>query len=245
MGKPADLKRQIKELEPENKVAADPRATESRLERELKAAQRRTVQRRLSEGGAVAQATVRFRQEDDGFSWKVEWPEGLGEVEFGKELPPIGSVVGGENNEPLVVCEHIEGLTIHAADLMKRELFDPRRKYSPKMGGEIVFKRMEGGKPIVWAFGHCAEMRLSPSMVLTRTDQVAKPNAQQARIMTQKILSAYVIHLNPEITGPELTEILRRAFPNASIGKRHGPHYLSLSRNNKLDEPPDSDPREW
>ncbi len=36
------------------------------------------------------------------------------------------------------------------------------------------------------------------------------------------------------ITGSELTEALRQAFPNAKVGDRHGPHYLCKARTGKL-----------
>lgn len=40
---------------------------------------------------------------------------------------------------------------------------------------------------------------------------------------------------NAKITGEDVTALLVAGFPAAKIGKRHGPHYLSLARTGKLE----------
>lgn len=47
--------------------------------------------------------------------------------------------------------------------------------------------------------------------------------------------AATVVNLSHgEIDGDRMTELMQQAFPNHSIGKRHGPHYTCHARNGNL-----------
>lgn len=63
--------------------------------------------------------------------------------------------------------------------------------------------------------------------------------------MTQKLLASYLIANDPNITAAGLTAILQEEFPSCKVGKRHGSHYISQSKNGRLPEPPSEDPRSW
>ncbi len=243
-----ELRERILSLEPTNKVGRDPRASHDELTQEYRAAKRRNAAKQKSES---VSADLHYKLEKDVgnelMSWKlyVDGEPATG-LSFGEELPMEGTIVPDDGDgPPLMVKDHAEGLDVVTGDLSVREQFDPRRIYKTPNGSLVTFKREEAGRVVLWSFKVGSEIMLGPQVPVSRTNRTAKPVAQQNRRMTQKLLAAYLIACNPAITGSELTESLKQAFPQNAIGPRHGPHYLSLSRNGRLPEPPDSDPREW
>lgn len=244
-----ELRDAIRGVEPDNTVAANARTSHAALTNELKAAKRRKANRDKDQAIPV---TALYRLEDkERLSWKLvlqgNGDNGDGELFHGLELPMKGSILPSpDETNPFMVIEHSKGLEIHAGDLAVREEFDPRRIYVTPNGSNAVFKRLHSnGKPILWSYKMQGEIMIGRGVRLERTERMAKPTASASRRMTQKILAAFLIADNPEMTGGTLTDLLREAFPSARIGSRHGPHYLSLSRNGRLPEVPDSDPRHW
>ena len=73
-----------------------------------------------------------------------------------------------------------------------------------------------------------------------------RPPRRHPRPFTQGDLAAWLIYSIPTITAGGLTAELAAAFPPPiyKIGRRHGPHYLSLYCTGKLSVP-ESDPRDW
>jgi hypothetical protein len=57
-------------------------------------------------------------------------------------------------------------------------------------------------------------------------------------VTSQSAFAAVVLNLTIEqgqaLTDAELTRALAEAFPNASVGNRHGKHYMSLARKGRL-----------
>lgn len=54
-------------------------------------------------------------------------------------------------------------------------------------------------------------------------------------VKTQGEVSALVVNLtHGTISGAQLTEVLKAAFPTDKVGDRHGPYYLSLCRTGKI-----------
>lgn len=52
---------------------------------------------------------------------------------------------------------------------------------------------------------------------------------------TQGEVAALVVNLTKaQVTGAQLTEVLKAAFPSDKVGDRHGPYYLSLCRTGKI-----------
>lgn len=239
-----DLKQTILDIEPGNEVASDPRSSHPQLATELTKVRERAAERSTT---PATPGTARYRVEDSGFSWRVEAEDFLGKLSSGPTLPSIGTRVPNDEGDPVEITEHASGLAIRAEDLEHREGFDPRRIYVTKSGNDVVFKRVDAGsgKPILWSFRQNMEIMVGKSVELERTDRTAKPTANAGRQMNQKNFAAYIIARNPAITGAELTALLREAFPNARVADRHGPHYLSLSRNGKLPEASEDDPRTW
>lgn len=231
-------------IEPQNPIALDVRSSANQLSAELSKVHERSMARSTEK---PINGTVRYRIEEDGFSWRIEAEDFLGDLCHGKILPALGIWVANDIGDPIVLVEHIAGLAILAGDLEFREEFDPRRIYITKSANDVVWKRTDpkSGKPILWSFRQSMEISVGVSMIVDRTDRTAKPVANSGRKMNQKNLSAWVISRKPDITGDELTDILRTAFPSASISHRHGPHYLSLSRNGGLPEASEDDPRTW
>lgn len=239
------MRQEILDLEPENAIAKSSSAGHAELKKELNAAKRRLTAKQKSTAIPVI---VKFRHEQkERMSWKLcrkDTGEPMTGLLYGDELPRTGTI------EPVEECivhivSHSEGLDILAGDIDAREKFDARRIYVTANNSSVAYKRMENGKVILWSYKIQGEILVGPQMVMTITERNAKPTASIAKKMTQKVLAAYLISENPRITPSELTKSLQEAFPQASIGQRHGPHYLSLSRNGKLPEPPDDDPRTW
>lgn len=241
-----DLRRKITTIDPNSKIAVDQKSTIPQLERELMRVQRVAVSGRASD---EITATVKFRHEESGgFSWHIESSDFYSEVQHGRELPLIGTTSTDDEGNTLRITEQTECGTIRACDMCNREIFDPRRIYRVKTTGvEVVFKRVDqaAGKPVVWSFGTGMEIMIGVGMEMIRTDRTAKPIARCGGMMTQKNLAAFLIGQDSSITAAELTEALREAFPSSNVGDRHGPHYLSLSRNGRLPEAPATDPRTW
>lgn len=243
-----DLKKSILALEPNNRVVNMIRVTNQALQQELVEAQHRNKQRLETLTADGKPCTVRFRTEETGYTWRLESEDYLSEIFYGPDLPAIGTRAIDDEDEAIVVIEALAGLAIRASDLPVRETFDPRRIYAMKNGGlEITFKRAdpESGKSVVWSFKQNMEVILGHNTELTRTDRQATATAAGHRRMSQKVLAAYLIATKPDITPTELTAILRAEFPLARVDARHGPHYISLSRNGKLPEASDTDPRTW
>lgn len=207
------------------------------------------------EGAAPAlrpvDGTVRHRPEGDSHHfWVAYGPDGcrLGCART-TYVPTVGSTVrlpvGPDPTVAVRVGASSPGLAITAADLQHRESFDPRRIYETPNGTRVVYKRVERGRVVLWSYKSQAEIMIAGTVELEPTEAVAQPTASSRRKITQKLVAAWLISQNPDITGAQLTAELRRAFPNNKIDTRHGPHYISHSRNGKLPEPPDSDPRDW
>jgi hypothetical protein len=196
------------------------------------------------EGAAPVKILV--RNEASGYSWKfVSESQTFGPF-FGQVAPKIGDAVSIPTKPPIdvVVAEVGDHLNITAGDLAARDKFDPRRVYTTTNGTSVVYKRTEGTRVVLWSYKINGEIMVSNSVEMSASDRVAEPVASGRR-PTQKLLAAYLIGQNPVITPQELTAQLAEAFPEAGVGKRHGPHYLSQSRRGRLPEPPDSDPRDW
>jgi hypothetical protein len=199
----------------------------------------------------IAKISVLVRTEDDGkvTTWKARMPDGrlssLRVVNGSDGVPRVGVTITIEEIGQVVVAEVGSDLQILTGDLVMREAFDPRRVYETPNSTSVVFKRVDQktGKIVLWSYKANAEIMVNDKMVLQWTDRQAKPTAAREKKLTQKSLAAWLIANEPNITGKELTLALRRAFPEAAIGDRHGPHYLSLSRKGKLPEAPDEDPR--
>lgn len=243
--KKEEIKTLILKLEPDNSIAKDARSSHAQLLAELNRARQRIAD--STSDAQTLPASVRYRVEEEGFSWRVEGEDFLSDLSFGPKLPDIGTKVMGDDDVTFIIAEHESGLIIRAGDLEVRESFDPRRIYCTKNGNDVVFKRRDPntGKPILWSFRQSMEIITGPHTELTRTEKTAKPTAGVGHQMTQKNLAAYLISRNPMIKGSELTVALRQAFPAARISERHGPHYLSLSRCGRLPEAPEDDPRTW
>lgn len=236
----------IRLLEPDNPLAARDSATHEELKTELKAAKRRKEAR---DKQSAIPSILRYRLEDgDSMSWKLyrrDTGDELTQLSFGQELPVVGSLVTVDADTQGRVVSHENGLSISAGDLVVRETFDARRIYTTPNGTNIVFKRMEGGRAVLWSYRTQSEIMIGGQVEMTITDRRAKPTATTQKRMTQKLLASWLISEDPRITSGDLTAALQEAFPQMSIGARHGPHYLSLSRNGRLPEPPDDDPRTW
>lgn len=242
-----DLRAQLKALDPENKAVHDSRATTAILNREIVNAKNKAA---LAAAMNAAPVTVKYRKEDvedsDVFSWRCFKKDvAVTALEVSGKLPAVNVIVAGLNGEPYKIVDVQSGLQITAGDLRYRESFDPRRIYLTKRQSAVTFKREQDGMIVVWSYEHMAEIAVGPNQTLTRTDRIATAVAARNSRPTQKLLAAYIISQNPSVTGAELTDILREAFPQCEIAARHGPHYLSLSRNGRLPEPPTTDPRTW
>lgn len=239
------LRNSIVELEPDNVVAADDGATHSDLTKELRAAKRRAEAKAKA---SSIPAVAKYRLEDDThMSWKLcraDTEEPVTDLSYGDQLPLIGDWVEFDGTKYKVVKQE-SGLEITAGDLDARDKFDARRIYITPNGTSVVFMRMDKGRAVLWSYKAQAEIAIGGHVVLARSDRLAKPRASKNRKMTQKVLASWVIAQNPTISADELTSTLKDAFPSANIGQRHGPHYLSLSRNGRLPEAPDTDPRTW
>ena len=241
----AELRQKIKDIEPDNSVATDSRATRDALQRELRAARRRRASR---EAATAVPAALRYRVEEDGtYSWKLFDDDitPITDLAYGKDLPMIGSIHPSIDGVALRVASRDSGLKIVAGDLCVREEFDPRRVYVTANGSNVTYKRDEGELIVLWSYKHNDEIAVGKRVVLNLTPRHAQPVAVMNRRKTQKIVAAWLIANNPGITGAELTAALAEAFPANRVSSRHGPHYLSLSRRGRLPEPPDEDPREW
>lgn len=244
MASKEDLRAQLLELEPGNSVA-NSSATYNELRVELAAAKRRDKSKKKAQSVPVV---VSYRHENEEMmSWKF-LPKGggdaIGTLQYGNEMP-LPNAVADVDGVSVVVSSHEEGLDIMAIDLNVRNRFDARRIYTTPNGTHVVFKRLENGRVVLWSYKIQAEIMLGSQVQLKRTNKQARPIASRAKKMTQKILASYLIAQDPSITPGELTNALTAAFPTMSVGNRHGPHYLSLSRNGKLPEPPEDDPRDW
>lgn len=240
------LTEMIRQLEPQNAIISRPIAAISHdaLMKELKAAKRRSASKHKSE---AVPATLVYREEDGQLiSWRLRANgEFLTPLSYGPEMPMIGDVVPNDDAEPLRVVDQRGGLDIVSGDLEVREQFDPRRIYATPNNTRVTFKRTENNRVVLWSYRIQGEIMIGCNVVMERTDSKAKPTASNRPKLTQKLLAAYLISQNPEITASELTGEIRNAFPHNRIGDRHGPHYLSLSRRGHLPEPPDTDPRQW
>lgn len=236
----------ILKLEPNNEVANRSKVSHGELTKELSAAKRRAKEKESSE---AIPGEVRYRTEGDVIlSWEIrniETDAVMGMLSYGDQLPMIGSIISIGEGECVRISRHVEGLEITAGHLSVRERFDQRRIYMTSNNTKVAYKRKENNRVVLWSYKHQGEIAIGSHVVLERTDAVAKPTAAVRKKMTQKVFASWVIANNPSISGRQLTQELRDAFPQASIGDRHGPHYLSLSKNGRLPEAPDSDPRTW
>jgi hypothetical protein len=236
------MREEILLAEPNNEIAKASSSTHAELTKELSAVKRRKASRASSE---AVPAVVQYRLEgEENMSYKLVDGSGreLTGLIYADELPSIGLVMDTDRGKAKVT-KHDNGLKIAAADLAAREAFDARRIYTTPNGTSVVYKRQDGGRVVLWSYRVQAEIMIGGQVALTRTDRTAQPTASRQRRLTQKLLASWLISQNPDITANELFTELKETFPSAAIGPRHGPHYLSLSRNGHLPEPPDSDPR--
>ena len=246
MATKGQLIKDILALEPNNEVVNRSKVSHSDLTKELAAAKRRDKEKKSAE---AIPAEVRYRTEGDTIlSWEIRATEDgrvIGALSYGDELPMIGQIISIGEGECVRISRHTAGLDITAGHLSVRERFDQRRIYVTTNGTKVTYKRRENGRVVLWSYKHQGEIAIGNHVVIERTDAVAKPTAAVRKKMTQKVFASWVIANNPSISGRQLTQELRDAFPQAAIGDRHGPHYLSLSKNGRLPEAPDSDPRTW
>ena len=242
--KKSELIGAILEVEPENKVAKSSRAGQPELTRELAAVKRRRATRERHT--AVPGACV-FRIESEELkSWKILLKDGRqSSLQLGKKAPHVGEVVPFDDGSAVVIGEVDDGLTITAGDLSVRDTIDSRQIYTTPNGTNVVFKRIQAGRIVLWSYKTQTEIMTGAHIELERTGRRAQPVAQKKRRMTQKILASWLISQNPSMTSSELTALMEGSFPSAQVGARHGPHYLSLSKSGKLPEAPDTDPRTW
>lgn len=176
--------------------------------------------------------------------------------------PPVGTV--STAGRPPAVGDriptgHIDGMTVFAkvarvrpwavvvaGDLPELERLDPRRVWETPNGTSVVYKRQDGPMIVLWSYKSQGEIKVGRGMVVLATDHSAEPTALTgSKRMTQRILAAFLIAENPQITASELGTALKAAFPGHTIGRRHGAHYLSHSRCGRLPEAPATDPRGW
>ena len=241
----SEMAQEILGLEPSNTIALNSGAKHGELAAELTATRRRKSAKDRSN---ALPCDLRYRMElNEQLSWKLfrqDTNEPVCSLKYGPELPTKGSVVKVDSG-CAVVSTIDEGLGILAGDLEMRETFDVRRIYTTPNGTSVAFKRIESGRTVLWSYKAAGEIMIGPHVKFGVTERKAQPTARTQKRMTQKILAAYVISQDPETTPKQLTATLQLAFPQAAISDRHGPHYLSLSRNGKLPEPPDDDPRTW
>lgn len=244
------MRLEILDLEPSNAIAAQKSASHAELKAELTAVKRRLT---LNQTMEAVEVDVVYRLEDDeSMSWRVtNRADGadLAGLVFGPELPRIGQLIEFDPEIPVqgLVKTVESGLQITAGDLPEREVFDPRRIYATPSGTMVTYMREERERIVLWSYKVQSEIMINQSVALTRTDRRAQPTAKKKRKKSQKLVAAYLIAQDPEITPRQLTALLKEAFPSANIDLdgRHGPHYLSLSRTGKLPIAPEDDPRDW
>jgi hypothetical protein len=242
-----DIRANILKVEPENAVALDPAAPHKALADEMKNVKKRQDDKTKKDSINVG---VLYRMEDDNkMSWKFVDDEGepvVNRLFFGAQLPIVGNIISVSDTLNVVVKSAPKaGLTICAGDLEFREAFDCRRIYLTGNGTKVVFKRTENDRTVLWSYRVQSEVMINRKVQLDRTEDLASAAAVIKKKMTQKVLAAFLISRDPNIAPNQLTAELQNAFPQALISSRHGPHYLSLSRNGKLPEPSEDDPRTW
>lgn len=240
-----DLRKQILDLNSSSRVATDSRSTVEDLERELEIAR---ILKAQSDRSNAIKCDVVYREEDDGYSWKLVrhgTDEVLTKLKYGDKLPLLDTVHPTESNEAALIVFRTDKLKIVSGDLPEREKFDARRVYKTASKTNIVYKRVDSNLVIVWSYKRGTEIGIGSKLELTRTGKTASATAAKTKKLTQRLLAAYLIANNPDITNAQLTNALIKAFPEHQIGARHGGHYRSLSASGRLPEPPDSDPREW
>ena len=244
------MRSSIVKLEPNNEVANRSSSGHAALKTELAAVKRR---HQVKTASSAVQSILSYRLEDhDVMCWRLidrSTGKAISELGYGNQLPLVNELITIDPESGMMgrVSSHKEDLTIIAGDLPIRELFDARRIYTTPNGTSVVYMRQERGKVVLWSYKIHAEIMISGKVSLERTKRKSQPVARKKRKMTQKLVAAYLIADNPDITGMQLTLALKDAFPSANITEdgRHGPHYLSLSRNGKLPMAPEEDPRSW
>lgn len=247
------IRNSILELEPENVIANQGTSSHKDLKAEFAAVKRREEMRTAQSALPVM---VSFRLEDKEYmSWKLvdkSTGEPMTRLFYGMEMPVRGELITidvDNAEQPVTVCVHgqEQDLDILASDLPDREVFDSRRIYTTPNGTNVTFQREERGRIVLWSYKSQMEIAIGGSNLLERTDRMAPSVARKKRKMTQKILAAYLISQDPDITKQDLSALLKEAFPSAniSVDGRHGAHYLSLSRTGKLPVASEDDPRTW
>lgn len=248
MATKAVMTSQILAEEPSNEIALQKTVSHASLKSELAAVLRR---KKVEALGKSIDAILHFRMEEgELMSWRIHASDDgrqMTNLEFGTELPMVGMIVSLDEETCAAIKEHRDDLEIKASDLPVREKFDERRIYTTPNGTNVVYMREERGRIVLWSYKVHTEIMIGGLVGLTRTPKISQPKAVKPRKMTQKLLASYLIANNPDISGKELTSALKKAFPAANIieGGRHGPHYISLSRNGKLPMAPDTDPSSW
>jgi hypothetical protein len=246
MATKATLIADILKLEPNNEIANRTKVYHEALSKELVAAKRRAQEKETQK---ATPAEVRYRTEGDTLMcWElvsIDTDDVLGVLSYGDQLPFVGNLVSVGEGQCARITRHVEGLEISAGHLSVREKFDARRVYTTPNDTRVTYKREEKGRVVLWSYKLQGEIAIGRSVKLKRTGTVAKPTAAARKKMTQKIYAAWAISQNPDITNEQMTAALQEAFPQAAIGDRHGPHYISLSINGHLPEAPETDPRTW
>ena len=244
------MRAEILALEPDNEIVGQTKISHADLKTELTATKRRKQAKAAS---SALPAVAVYRLEDNNLiCWRLcrrDTLASLMPLEYGDQLPIIGELIAVNPDEGVTarVSSHRQGLNITTGDLPVRENFDARRIYVTPNGTNVVYMRQERSRVVLWSFKIQAEIMLGGNVPLERTDRKSQPVARKKRKMTQKLLASYLIASNPDVLPNELTGLLKEAFPSANISLegRHGPHYLSLSRNGKLPIAPEDDPRTW
>lgn len=174
--------------------------------------------------------------------WRLATLGVMGPLTAGAVPPAVSDVivVGGT---ALLVTEIVD-LKVKTGDLPALEPIFPRRIYQLPSGSRVVFKRVEQERIVLWSYAKNCEVAVNSGIDLVFTEDTAAQTAGKSTKLTQKVLAAWLIRENPDISAQDLSDAILAQFPNCRVGKRHGSHYLCLSRNGRLPEPPDSDPRE-
>lgn len=245
MATKAEMATEIIKLEANNPVANSKGSRHGDLVTELAAAKRRKLSKDRDDATSVV---VKYSTESgENLSWKFfrqDTDEDVSGLEYGLDLPIKGSIVRLDD-KPYTVAKVEDGLLVVAGDLPVRETFDARRIYTTPNGTRVCYKRTENNKIVLWSYKAAGEIMIGAQVRVDATENKAHPTARTPKRITQKVLAAFIISNNPLITPANLTKELQEAFPQAAVSARHGPHYLSLSRNGKLPEPPEDDPRDW
>ena len=170
-----DMRDEILRHEPDNEIANSD-AGHTALKAELSAVKRRASSKKSS----TISVLVKYRLESgEHMSWKLcrrDTGEPVTMLSHGYELPLVGHVETVDDISYKVTGQE-SGLEITAGDLAVREAFDSRRIYSTPNGTNVVFKRLDKGRAVLWSYKTQNEIMLGVHVDMVRTDKKAKPTA--------------------------------------------------------------------